>query len=44
MILLYLEVGKFLYDVIESSDYGDKVIDKASEFMKNMVMPNTRGC
>lgn len=42
MILLYLEVGKFLYDVIDSSDYGDKVIDKASEFMKNNY-PTVRG-
>lgn len=42
MILLYLEVGKFLYDIIENSNYGDKVIDKAAEFMKNNY-PAIRG-
>lgn len=42
MILLYIEVGKFLYDVIESSSYGAKVIDKAAEFMKNNY-PSVRG-
>ena len=35
MILLYLEVGKFLYDMIESSNYGDKITTKAADFMKN---------
>ncbi len=35
MILLYLEVGKFLYELIENSNYGDKIIDKAANFMKS---------
>lgn len=34
MILLYLEVGKFLYELMEKGSYGDKVIDKAAKFMK----------
>ncbi len=35
MILLYLEVGKFLYELKENSNYGDKITTKASDFMKN---------
>lgn len=35
MIFLYLEVGKFLYDLKENSNYGDKITTKASDFMKN---------
>ena len=35
MILLYLEIGKFLYDLREKSNYGDKITTKASVFMKN---------
>lgn len=35
MILLYLEVGKFLYELKEDSNYGDKITTKASDFMKN---------
>ena len=35
MILLYLEVGKFLYDMKENSSYGDKITTKAADFMKN---------
>jgi len=42
MILLYLEVGKFLYELIENGSYGDKIIDKAAEFMKNNY-PLVRG-
>ena len=42
MILLYLEVGKFLHDLIEDSNYGAKVIDKAADFMKNNY-PTVRG-
>lgn len=34
MILLYLDVGKFLYDLIENSSYGDKITTKAANFMK----------
>ena len=42
MILLYLEVGKFLYELKENSNYGDKVTTKASDFMKNNY-PNIKG-
>ena len=42
MILLYLEVGKFLYEIKENSSYGDKITTKASEFMKNNY-PNIKG-
>ena len=35
MILLYLEVGKFLYELKENSNYEDKITPKASDFMKN---------
>lgn len=42
MILLYLEVGKFLYELKENSNYGDKITTKASEFMKNNY-PNIKG-
>ena len=42
MILLYLEVGKFLYELKQNSAYGDKIITKAAEFMKNNY-PNIRG-
>lgn len=42
LILLYLEVGKFLYELIENSNYGDKVIIKVAEFMKNNH-PEIRG-
>ncbi len=35
MILLYLEVGKFLYELKENSNYGDKITTKVSDFMKN---------
>lgn len=33
LILLYLDVGQFLYELIENSNYGDKVIDKTANFM-----------
>ncbi len=42
MILLYLDVGKFLYELIEKGNYGDKVIDKAADFMKNNY-PDIKG-
>ncbi len=35
MILLYLEIGKFLYELKENSNYGDRITTKVSEFMKN---------
>ena len=42
MILLYLEIGKFLYDLKKNSNYGDKITTKASDFMKNNY-PNIKG-
>ena len=42
MILLYLEIGKFLYELIENSSYGDKITTKASDFMKNNY-PSLKG-
>ena len=42
MILLYLDVGKYLFDLQQNSKYGDKITTKASEFMKNNY-PNIRG-
>lgn len=42
MILLFLEVGKFLYELKENGKYGDKITTKASEFMKNNY-PNIKG-
>ena len=41
MILLYLEVGKFLYELKENSNYGDKITTKVLDFMKNNY-PNIR--
>lgn len=34
MILLYLDVGKFIFELQQRSKYGDKITIKASEFMK----------
>ena len=42
LILLYLEVGKFLYELKENTNYGDKITTKASVFMKNNC-PNIKG-
>ena len=42
LILLYLDVGKFLYELQQDSKYGDKVTTKASDFMKNNY-PNIKG-
>jgi len=42
LILMYLDVGKFLYDLQQNSKYGDKITTKAAEFMKNNY-PNIRG-
>lgn len=42
MILLYLEVGKFLYDLKTESNYGDKITEKAADFMK-INYPTIRG-
>ena len=42
LILLYLEVGKFLYELKENTNYGDKITTKGSDFMKNNY-PNIKG-
>ena len=42
MILLYLDVGKYLYDLQKDSQYGDKITTKAAEYMKNNH-PNIKG-
>ncbi len=42
MILLYFEVGKFLYELKENSNYGDKITTKASNFME-INYPNIKG-
>ena len=34
LILLYLDVGKFLYELIENSSYGDKITTKPAHIMK----------
>ncbi|MDR0614815.1 MAG: PDDEXK nuclease domain-containing protein [Lactobacillales bacterium] len=34
-ILLYLEIGQFLFEIKASSGYGAKVIDKAAKWMKD---------
>ena len=34
MILLYLDVGKYLYDLQKYSQYGDKITTKAAEYLK----------
>ena len=39
---MYLEVGKFLYELKENANYGDKITTKASYFMKNNY-PNIKG-
>lgn len=40
--MLYLEVGQFLYELTQNSNYGDKVVDKAADFMK-VNYPTIRG-
>lgn len=42
LILLYLDVGKFLYELIKKSSYGDKITTKAADFMKNNY-PEVKG-
>ncbi|MBQ7141174.1 MAG: DUF1016 family protein [Bacilli bacterium] len=42
LILMYLDVGKFLYNLQKESKYGDKITTKAAEFMKNNY-PNIKG-
>ena len=42
MILLYLDIGKFLYELQQERKFGDKITTKAAEFMKNNY-PNIKG-
>ena len=42
LILLYLDVGKYLYELQQDSNYGDKITTKAANFMKNNY-PNIKG-
>lgn len=35
LILLYFEIGKYLCELIDISEYGNKITTKAAEFMKN---------
>ena len=42
MILLYLYVGKFLYELIENGSYGDKITTKVADFMKTNY-PSIKG-
>ena len=42
MILLYLDVGKYLYELQRNSKFGDKITLKAADFMKNNY-PNING-
>ena len=42
MVLLYLDIGKFLYDLKSNSGYGDKIVAKAAEFMISNY-PQLRG-
>ena len=42
LILLYLDVGKYLFDLQQNSNYGDKITVKAANFMKNNY-PNIKG-
>ena len=39
---MYLDVGNFLYDLQQESNYGDKITAKAASFMKNNY-PNIKG-
>lgn len=42
MILLYLDVGKYLFELQQNSKYGDKITTKVAEFMKDNY-PNIKG-
>jgi len=42
LILMYLDVGKFLYELQQNSKYSEKITTKAAEFMKNNH-PNIKG-
>lgn len=42
LIFMYLDVGKFLYQLQQQSKYGDKLTIKVAEYMKNNY-PNIKG-
>jgi len=42
LILMYLDVGKFLYELQQKSKYGDKITTKAANYMKDNY-PNIKG-
>ena len=42
LILMYLDVGNFLYNLQQGSKYGDKITTKAAEFIKNNY-PSIKG-
>ena len=42
LILMYFEIGNFLYDLQQKSKYGDKITTKVAEFMKKNH-PNIKG-
>ena len=42
LILLYLDVGKYLFNLQQESNYGDKITTKTADFIKNNY-PNIKG-
>lgn len=42
LILLYFDIGKYLYELIEKSNYGNKIIIKVANFMKENY-PSVKG-
>ena len=42
LILLYLDVGKFLFDLQQVSNFGDKITEKAADFMSKNY-PDIKG-
>lgn len=42
LILLYMDIGKYLYELLEHSNYGDKIIEELANFMK-LNYPNMKG-
>lgn len=42
LILLYFDVGKYLYELQQNGKFGDKITTKAADFMKNNY-PNIKG-
>lgn len=42
LILLYMDIGKYLYELLKESNYGDKIIKELANFIKNNY-PNMKG-